>query len=79
VFVHVAAFVSPPPQPPLLVAHSSISLHVLPSPENPLAHVHMCVPGPVEAQVAWASQTDGSPLQSSIAAHAPPAATPAPA
>ena len=43
-------------QPPLLVRHELIPVHVMPVPEKPVLHEQLFVPGPVDVQVAFTSQ-----------------------
>ena len=72
-FVHVTIGVVE--QPPLFVAHSSMSVQVTPSPVKPARHVHENVPGPVGVQAAFALQLSAPVAQASIAVHVRPSPT----
>jgi hypothetical protein len=58
-------------QPPLLVAHSSTSVQVIPSPVKPESQVHLRPPG-VLVQSAWSSQPPLFVAHSSMSAHVLP-------
>ena len=69
-FVHATTgFVE---QPPLSVAHSSMSVQVTPLPVKPGAQVQEKVPGPVAAQTASGLQLSASVAQASIGAQVRP-------